>query len=87
MYVLSRVAALTGLYLHSSIIRLLKHLSIRLAREKEALGQHEKADVCWPVSLFFQLNFLINVSMESLYWQNSHGFPDSLTERISYRAL
>lgn len=53
MCVLSRVTALTGLYLHSSLIRLLKHLWIRLAREKEVLGQHEKAALCWPVSLFF----------------------------------
>lgn len=53
MYVLSRVTALTGLCLHSSIIRLLKHLSIRSASKKEALGQHEKADLGWPVSLFF----------------------------------
>lgn len=53
MRVMSRVTALTGLYLQSSLIRLLKHLSIRLAREKEVLGQHEKADLCWPVSLLF----------------------------------
>lgn len=53
MYVLSRVTALTGVYLQSALIRLLKHLSIRLAREKEVLRQHEKADLCWPVSLLF----------------------------------
>lgn len=53
MCALSRVTALTGLYLHSPIPRLLTHLRSRLAREKEALGQHEKADPGWPVSLFF----------------------------------
>lgn len=93
MYVLSRVTALTGLYLQSALIRLLKHLSIRLGREKEVLRQHEKADLCWPVSLLFHSMkfpdkcFHGKFRLAEFSSLQHAGFPDSLTEGISYRAL
>lgn len=62
--------------------------------EKEVLGQHEKADLCWPVSLFFHSVKLPDkclhgkfIVAESLISAAPRGFSEALTEGISYRAL